>query len=176
MNTQILYALNSLAGRTEFLNSLIVFLAQSLPWVLIIFTFIYFVFLRKNPKRFVLIFFCVGISYFVSEVLKWAIFRHPRPFAVLSDVVQLIQTSSYNSFPSTHATIFASLATVMFIYNKKLGSVFVFCAVLIGLARVAAGIHYPIDILTGFAIGFVITIIFYLSWRKISQSIIDFIS
>ena len=57
------------------------------------------------------------------------------------------------AFPSGHATFFAALAMYIFFLNKKAGYVFMISALLVGLARIAAGVHFPVDILGGFVLG-----------------------
>ncbi len=176
LNEKIFYFFNSFAGQSALLDSVIVFLAESLPWIVIFFTFIYLIFLHRNLLRFSMAAITVLFSIMITDVLKWAIFRHPRPFAALPEVVQLITITPYDSFPSGHATAFGALATGMFIYNKGVGVFFIICALLIGLARIAAGIHYPLDILTGYLIGFAVTFFSYKLWYALSSRIRDFIS
>lgn len=176
LNDKIFYALNSLAGKSSLADSLIIFVGDVLPWILVVFTIFYFLFFRKSVKKFAVVAFMVGIASFITQFLKWQIFLHPRPFVVLPDVVQLITISSFDSFPSGHATIFAALATGIFIYNRKLGIIFAVAAFLIGLARVMAGIHYPLDILTGFVIGFVMAILSYRLMSYLSRKVKSFVS
>ncbi len=176
INREIFYFFNSLAGKSPFIDSVIVFLGNTLPFILIAFAVVYLLFIRKNPMRFTMIFLVVLCSAAVTEFLKWVVFREPRPFMALSDVTQLINIESFGSFPSQHATIFAALATGIYIYDRRMGTVFIVCAVLIGLARIAAGIHYPFDILTGFAVGFAIAYFSYIALRTLSRRIREYIS
>ncbi|OGI78354.1 hypothetical protein A3C57_01515 [Candidatus Nomurabacteria bacterium RIFCSPHIGHO2_02_FULL_33_12] len=88
----------------------------------------------------------MGITYIIKYSLAI-----PRPF--LSGVVPLFVHGGYNSFPSGHATFFASLALAMFFYHKKRGWYFLLSALIIGLARIISGVHYPIDIVAGYIIG-----------------------
>ena len=176
LNQQLFYILNSLAGQSPIGDSAIIFAARALPWILIVFACVYFVFLNRHLVRLAMVAFTTLFSVLASDLLKNAIFRHPRPFAALPDVVQLISISAYDSFPSGHATAFAALATGMFIYDKRLGSVFIVGALVIGAARIAAGIHYPIDILTGYLIGFAITFFAYKIWKYFERGIRDYIS
>jgi undecaprenyl-diphosphatase len=159
INQKLFYFLNSFAGKSTMLDSVFVFFADILPWILIVFTVFYFLFLQKSVKKLAVVTFMIGIASFVTHFLKWQIFLHPRPFMVLPDVVKLINISGFDSFPSGHATVFAALAAGMLIYNKKLGVIFSIFALLIGVARIISGIHYPLDILTGFGIGFVVAIL-----------------
>ena len=41
----------------------------------------------------------------------------------------------------------------IYFYNKKWGIVFFVAAILMALARIVAGVHYPLDILGGAAVG-----------------------
>ncbi len=176
LNQKVFYLFNSLAGQSPFVDSVIVFLGNTLPFILIAFFILYFVFIRKNLMRFTMISCIVLCSAAVTEILKWIVFRQPRPFMALSDVTQLINIESFGSFPSQHATIFAALATGIYIYDRRMGAVFIICAVIVGLARIAAGIHYPFDILTGFFVGFVITYFSYRLMRDLSRRIRIYIS
>jgi undecaprenyl-diphosphatase len=176
LNEHIFYAFNSLAGKSPVADSAIVFIGNSLPWIILIFTIFYFLFFRKSVKKFFSLTCMVVSAALVTQFLKWQIFLHPRPFVVLPDVVKLINISGFDSFPSGHATIFAALATGVFIYNRRLGVVFMILALLIGMARIAAGVHYPFDILTGYGIGFVMAILTYRFLAFFSAAVKRFIS
>jgi undecaprenyl-diphosphatase len=78
-----------------------------------------------------------------------------RPFMALSDVQSLFFESGY-AFPSGHSATIAGLAFAVFFRHKWLGYVCMVAAVLIGVARVAAGVHFPVDIIGGYSLGFLI--------------------
>ena len=72
-----------------------------------------------------------------------------------------------NGFPSDH-TVAASLIAVMFWpYRRVLAPILFACAVLIGSARVVAGVHSPIDIIGGALIGVLAALIGHLAGRVI---------
>jgi membrane-associated phospholipid phosphatase len=75
-----------------------------------------------------------------------------RPSVVNPDIHALITETDF-SFPSSHAALFAFLAVWIFSIHKKAGIVLVVCAVVIGAARVLAGVHTPLDILCGYLLG-----------------------
>jgi undecaprenyl-diphosphatase len=87
----------------------------------------------------------------LAYIFKFLI-HTPRPFDAFTQVHSLIPESGF-AFPSGHATFFMALAVSIFFYHKKAGYVFMFFALLIGLARIAAGVHFPADILGGFVLG-----------------------
>jgi membrane-associated phospholipid phosphatase len=98
-----------------------------------------------------------GTAFAVSKLLK-IILQTPRPFITL-DFVPLVVETGY-SMPSSHATVFSALATVAFGINRDLGIGFSLFALLIGVSRIVLGVHYPSDIIIGFALGIIIGLAF----------------
>lgn len=83
----------------------------------------------------------------------------PRPFVTLHGVTMLLAHPADNSFPSDHAVIAGALAVGTLLFARRWGIVAVIVAVLLAFARVFAGMHYPIDVLAGLAIGAVVALI-----------------
>lgn len=96
------------------------------------------------------------LSIATSELLKLVI-KRPRPF-IDTELTPIISASGY-SFPSTHSAIFASLVVVAFSINKKLGYLVLLFAVLGSLSRVFAGVHFLSDVIAGFILGSIISVI-----------------
>jgi len=164
MNNQFFFFLYSFAHQSKILDDVIIFFAVYFPYLVIILAglFLLFhhdVFKAENPfqvflqkkKEILLAFFTAIIAYLAASILK--IFIHvPRPYDAFSQVHSLFSESGY-SFPSGHATLFMALAVSIFITHKKAGYVFMLFALIIGIARVVGGVHFPIDILGGFVLG-----------------------
>jgi undecaprenyl-diphosphatase len=92
-----------------------------------------------------------GIA-FVANIFYY----DPRPF-VIEHITPLIPHAPDNGFPSDH-TLFAMVASaVTFVYKRKIGILLGVLAILIGISRVIAGVHHPIDIIGGVIIGIVAT-------------------
>lgn len=155
LDTQLFYLLNNLAGKSYFFDSVVVFLANDLKYVLAV-LFIVFLVLSQysNWKKFQIAAVTAlssGISYFGLVNLVRFLYHRPRPFLDLP-VNQLIANNDW-SFPSAHATFFFAVSTAIYFYDKKWGIVFFAATILMALSRVVAGIHYPSDILAGAIIG-----------------------
>jgi undecaprenyl-diphosphatase len=151
MNNDIFYFFYNLAHQSEWLDKLIVFAAVYLPFIVVFLALWYLLFRRKSFGKFFFVFFAAGLAGLISKLLKTLI-QAQRPPLILSDVQALIEKTSY-SFPSDHATFFFALGLSIFFIRKKAGLWFLLFAFIIGAARIAAGIHFPIDIAGGYVLG-----------------------
>ncbi|WP_260986470.1 phosphatase PAP2 family protein [Paenibacillus xylanexedens] len=97
---------------------------------------------------------------------------HPRPF-VEGPVHQLVAHVPDPSFPSKHASFVFALAAASFFIGRRFGLWMLLLAVLTGVSRVYVGVHYPGDILGGFLLGSLISVIL-ITTRNYTKSIPDF--
>ena len=98
--------------------------------------------------------------YVVKELILLYISR-ARPFVEYSNIYPLINSRSsqnYESFPSGHALFFFAFATVVYSYHKKWGVFFFVVVTLMGIARIAVGVHYLTDIIAGAFLGILTTV------------------
>ncbi|TAK05746.1 phosphatase PAP2 family protein [Patescibacteria group bacterium] len=100
----------------------------------------------------------------VNETVSWGIgylrFR-PRPF-VENHLTPLVRIApGMKSFPSDHAVLSFTVATAMLLvpYPPTAGLIAVALAVLISVARVVCGVHYPSDVAAGAVLGTVGTVL-----------------
>lgn len=160
MNQGISLYLNSFLFESAFLDGFIYFIAQILPIIMIVFSVGYFLFSKKEKIKSLAVVLVVSFSWALSEILKF-IFNKPRPFLYVEGIAPLFVFGSYDSFPSGHAMVFASLSTMMFYENKKIGIIYFILTLFIGLARIFAGVHYLNDILFGLIIGWFVVFLAY---------------
>ena len=106
-----------------------------------------------------------GLSAWLVAVFLKNILRLDRPFINL-DIIPLYKETGF-SFPSEHMAVFTAIAISMFLINKGAGFVFLIIAILVGLSRIVIGVHYPVDILGGFVVGFIFSLIFIQIFKKI---------
>ena len=133
------------------MDAIIIFFGQYFGYILIGLLALFFF-----KKRFVFL----ALQMLAAAVLSRGIiteairffFPQDRPF-VENGIAPLIEHAASSSFPSGHASLFFALGTVLYFYNKKAGILFLLASAAIGIARVAASLHWPIDIVAGAAIG-----------------------
>lgn len=107
---------------------------------------------RSAIKEGVFIILAVLVSWGIAYLLKIT-FSIPRPYLRFTEIIPLFPYGGYDSFPSGHATLFAALAAALYRSHRKIGWVFIGIAFLIGITRVIAGVHFPIDIIVGWILG-----------------------
>jgi len=82
-----------------------------------------------------------------------------RPFVVNGGDVDVIIPPFDGAFPSWHSAIAFALSVTVFMHDRKVGWWFLITAVVIGVSRVIANVHYPIDILGGVLIGTLVAVV-----------------
>ncbi len=112
----------------------------------------------------------VGIATLISESIS-QIYSRPRPFSALTNIHLLTPHSADGGMPSHHTVFMIAIATAIYLRNKLLGLTLAAFTILCGVARVAAGVHYPTDVLVGLIIGvgtvlIIDKILKDLRWRK----------
>jgi undecaprenyl-diphosphatase len=148
--------LMSFAGKYAVLDIIAVFFAQYIQYIILV-VFAAALLLQSDVRRRI-----YGLAFTtISLILSWGVikaainyaFYRPRPF-VAYNITPLFPHEADSSFPSGHATIFFTIATlVTLIFGRRWGMWAFIMAALIGLARVYVGVHYPLDIIAGALIG-----------------------
>jgi membrane-associated phospholipid phosphatase len=98
--------------------------------------------------------FILLVSNGISGIFK-LIFSTPRPFFYSTEVKPLTFESSFG-IPSGHAQNAAAVWGVIaaFLNRAWIWILLVILILLIGLSRIAVGVHFPIDVVAGWLIGF----------------------
>jgi undecaprenyl-diphosphatase len=151
--------INSLAGKYKFLDWLGIFLAEYLPYILVIAVLAITFYERNWRKRLYDFLFVAAVIIlsrgFITTVIRF-FYHRERPFIALPDsTVKLIEKSPEASFPSGHAMLFFALAMAVYYIRPKYFPYFLIGAVFVGAARIFVGVHYPFDIIAGAGLGII---------------------
>ncbi len=143
--------LNSVAGQYSIIDTAIVFFAEMALPLLCLFGVL---FLRPWRWPAIVVLFLSMAAAWSTNALIGTFFFRPRPYVDLENVHLLIGTTfGSKSFPSDHTVLSFAFACALFLIHKNLGIIALAVALLIGLSRIMAGVHYPLDVLVAIGIG-----------------------
>jgi undecaprenyl-diphosphatase len=145
-------AINGLAGRNHAVDAIVVACAKFLPVVFALaLVGLWLTWKRVNQRAA----FLAGISALVALGIGQLIgmaFPRPRPY-LTHQVNLLISPTADTSFPSDHATLGFAVAVLVWRYNRRAGTALLLLALVLALARIFVGAHYPTDVLGGAVLG-----------------------
>lgn len=128
---------------------------------------------RRDVRGLVLVLVTVLASDFFSSTFKNVLLR-VRPCHGLEGVRLLVGCGGSYSLPSGHATnIFAAMVLLSTRY-KKFTPLFLLLAAAVAYSRVYVGVHYPIDVMAGAALGTICAFVFSELDRRFFQSLINY--
>jgi undecaprenyl-diphosphatase len=107
---------------------------------------------RKLKKQMLLATAMAIVLAVILDKIAGKLYYDPRPF-VSHHLKPLVAHAADNGFPSEHSLFGAVLAVLVYIYRPRVGAVALAAVLAVGIARVAAHIHSPIDIIAGLIIG-----------------------
>lgn len=127
----------------------------------------------KTINIMIFILFLIFFSDQFANVLKYGL-KRMRPCNLDLEARFLAGCGRYG-YPSAHAL--NSMGVAIFVgrllkpYFKRLIYILVFWSLLLGYSRIYVGVHYPIDVLTGFTLGIVFGNLLYYYFTKWSNYI-----
>ncbi|KAB7848418.1 phosphatase PAP2 family protein [Streptomyces mobaraensis] len=95
----------------------------------------------------------VVLAYAVNDGVKLLV-REDRPCRGLpTATLEACPAPGDWSFPSNHAALAAAAAVALLFVSRRLGALALLAACAMAASRVWVGVHYPHDVLVGFAVG-----------------------
>ncbi|MEZ0343311.1 MAG: phosphatase PAP2 family protein [Caldimicrobium sp.] len=177
LDVKLFYLING--ARSQVLDKLLpLFSDKNFLYGLYITLFFIALFLLFKIKKITLkrslvliIFFILGFGmadFSCGKVLK-PLFQRERPFATLpkvyfytEDRFRYVETPlTYKktlSFPSCHATNAGFGSSFLSFLSPPLSPLFILSALLVGYSRIYLGHHFPLDVLFGYLLGFIIAL------------------
>ncbi|WP_371614822.1 phosphatase PAP2 family protein [Streptomyces sp. NBC_00454] len=99
------------------------------------------------------------LAFGVDSLLKLAV-REDRPCRRLhAATLEACPAPGDWSFPSNHAAIASAAAFALLLVSRRLGLIALAAAIPMAASRVWVGVHYPHDVLIGFAVGALVSLL-----------------
>lgn len=123
---------------------------------------------QKKKRRYygILMLISLAVTAMLGNLIIKNIVQRLRPFQVDTSVIPLIYPKEY-SFPSGHTSSSFAAATILFLYNFKMGSVAFVVAGLIAFSRMYFFVHFPTDILGGMVLGIFCSLLVWYGQKRI---------
>lgn len=170
LDREITITINNLSH--NYLDYFMIFLSNKYVWIPL---YLYLIFLlwKFDKKNFIInIVICsvtVIIADFITSSLMKPYFERLRPCQDNSmlDVINIVSGCGKKfSFASSHASTTFSLATIFFFLTRGEVKLLFLWSILIGYSRIYLGVHYFTDVITGFLVGFLTSILIYRISKK----------
>lgn len=114
----------------------------------------YAILLLLNRQKKLALSLLIGLAINAALVLILKSFiARPRP-----EIGRVITQSQESSFPSGHAANAFMAAGILGKYFSNFILLFYILAILVGISRIYVGVHYPLDVLAGLVIGFLVNL------------------
>ena len=119
-------------------------------------------YLQEGLGKQVWIYLFIPASGFVILSFLRKKINAPRPYEVWEIVPLLDRDSPGQSMPSRHVFSATIISMACMHASLSVGVILLLLSAILGLVRVLGGVHYPKDVLVGYACGLVWGVIFFL--------------
>ena len=170
IDREITIIINNLSH--DYLDYIMIFLSNKYVWIPL---YIYLIFLlwKYDKKNFTInIVICSGsviVADFITSSIMKPYFERLRPCQDNSmlDLINIVSGCGKKfSFASSHASTTFSLATIFFYITRGDIKLLFLWSLLIGYSRIYLGVHYFLDVIIGFLVGFLTSMIIYRIFKK----------
>jgi undecaprenyl-diphosphatase len=175
LDYNLFHAINGLAGHNAFADGVMKAIASLAPVVLVALLALLWLLPRPTAPRgavrraiiYAVLAAALGLG---ANQLIGHVWARPRP-NVGHTVTLLLSGSTDPSFPSDHATLAFGLALPILLVLRRPGIFLLAIALLLGVARVYTGRHYPGDILGSFVVAVVATAMVWTARHRLDRLI-----
>jgi undecaprenyl-diphosphatase len=146
---------------TNFYRTLTILEAKYLYLVIIGVAVLFILFQPKKVKKDFLLYAIVTVPIvFIFLKLASTFYYDPRPF-VTGNFTPLIPHAPDNGFPSDHTILSATIASLLYPFDKKLSVLLWLLTLLVSMSRVLTGVHHWIDVAASMGMAIIASVFSY---------------
>nr|WP_315150598.1 phosphatase PAP2 family protein [uncultured Flavobacterium sp.] len=167
LDTQLFIYLNSLGSETY--DGLWLIITKQVNWIPFFLLLFYLIYKKLGIKQTGYLLIFVAVLVFATDQttnLFKNTFQRPRPCnnPEINTFIRIVQSRTSFSFFSGHAANTMAVATFLYLIFKNQFKYFwllFLWPLIFAYSRIYLGLHYPIDILTGYLFGFILGWLMY---------------
>lgn len=154
--------LTSYFRKNKLRESIIQFLCHFAPLIVVFIYSITILVLFINKSQNLIMFLFVPASNFLFITILRKILNKPRPYDLFDHIPLVKYTKGKGkSFPSRHtSSAFIIAVSYFYIHNTYLALIMLLIASIIALSRIAAGVHFPKDVVCAALISLIWSLIY----------------
>lgn len=160
LDYNVFQIINQWAGHSSILDGFMRFLSKDAEYLFYLAVIVYWFTRKQDNRRMVIQALTSACLGFVISIMIGHLYYRDRPF-VVHDVNQMISHPANASFPSDHAIGAFVIAASIYLFRRRDGLVWMVIASFVAFSRVWNGVHYPLDVVAGGAIGVLSALIVY---------------
>ncbi|MGQ7946470.1 phosphatase PAP2 family protein [Flavobacterium sp. WC2509] len=171
LDTQLFIYLNGLGSETY--DGLWLIITKQVNWIPFFLLLFYLIYTKIGIKKtgYLLLFVAILLlaTDQITNLFKYTVQRaRPCNNPEIKDIIRVVQSRTSFSFFSGHAANTMAVATFLYLIFKKqfkyFGLLFLW-PLIFAYSRIYLGLHYPLDILTGYLFGFIMGYLMYNVYR-----------
>ena len=158
MDYAVLTWINNTFGNSKFfavVSRLLSFIGSK--WGMIALVVLLLVF-KKTRKVGLYVMIAGGVTFILNDFVIKNIIKRDRPFVTYEELKNMCVLAGEElpdgySMASGHSAVAMAVAVAVMFFSRKWGGLAIGVAALVGLSRLGLCVHYPTDVLLGWAIG-----------------------
>jgi undecaprenyl-diphosphatase len=175
LDVQLFVFLNSLGS--ENFDGLWLLITKQVTWIPLFILFLYLIYKKLGIKQTLILFLFVFVLLTITDQTANFFkntFERLRPCnnPDINSFIRVVQVRNSFSFYSGHATNSIAVVAFLFLILRKqyrFFGVFFLWPLIFAYSRIYLGLHYPLDILTGYAFGIGFSFIVYKIYKVLQK-------
>lgn len=162
---------------SESFDGLWLLITKQAYWTPLFLFLLYFIYKKMGAKQTLLLLFFVAVLVTCTDQVCNLIkngFQRVRPCnnPEINHFIRVVKTSNSFSFFSGHAANTMAVTTFLFLLFRKKQPYFVFLflwPLVFAYSRIYLGLHYPLDIISGYACGLLFGFLFFITHQYVQK-------